>query len=58
MPFNQNNNIDWELCQYLELVYKILDSLQDIRLGLERGKEITEILHPRFDPFKTIGKYC
>jgi hypothetical protein len=42
----------------LELVYEILDSLEDIRLGLERGKEITEILHPQFDPFKMIGKYC
>jgi hypothetical protein len=58
MPFNRNNNIDWEICQCLELVYEILDSLEDLRLGLEREKEITEILHPRFDSFKTIGKYC
>ena len=58
MTFDQTYNVDWEICECLELMYKILDSLDDIKLALERGKEITDILYPQFDPFKTIGKYC
>ena len=58
MTFDQTYNVDWELCECLELVYKILDSLDNIKLALEKGKEIMDILHPQFDPFKTIGKYC
>ena len=57
MTFNQTYNVNWELCECLELMYEILDSLEDIKLALKKRKEITEILHPRFDPFKTIGKY-
>src|ERR1700734_2338375 len=56
-----------DLC--LETVHKILDNLQDIKIGLERGLDISTFLSPDFsplitflpppfDPFKTIGKYC
>ena len=41
----------------LEIVYEILIELWDIRLDLENGRSITEILYPPFDPFKTLGKY-
>jgi len=57
MPFDQQYNVNWELCECLELVYEILDFLDDIRLALELGEDLTNILHPPFDPFKTIGKY-
>ena len=39
-------------------MYEILDGLDDIKLILWKRKELTEILTPQFDPFKTIGKYC
>lgn len=58
MPFDQTYNVNWELCECLELVYEILEDLKDIRLALSKGKEITDILHPKFDPLQTIGKYC
>jgi hypothetical protein len=57
MPFNQTYNVNWELCECLELVYEILDFLDDIRLALELEEEIMTLLHPPFDPFKTFGKY-
>jgi hypothetical protein len=57
MPFHPEYNVNWELCECLELVYEILEELEDIIIGLEKGKSITHILHPPFDPFKTIGKY-
>ena len=56
--FDQTYNVNGELCACLELVYEILDGLDDIKLALWKRKELTEILAPRFDPFKTIGKYC
>ena len=47
----------WEAIKCLELVYKILDTLEDIRIALGEGKELTNILYPPFDPFKTYRKY-
>jgi hypothetical protein len=58
MPFDRQYNVNWELCECLELVYEIMDNLEDIKIALEKGKRITDILFPPFDPFKTIGKYC
>ena len=57
MPFHPEFNINKEIYQYLEKIYKILIDLEDIREKLERGTSITHILYPPFDPFKTIGKY-
>jgi len=50
-------NVDQELYSCLEFLYEILIDLEDIKKDLENGKSITHILHPPFDPFKTIGKY-
>jgi hypothetical protein len=57
MPFDQDYNVNWELCECLELVYEILDFLDDIRLALELREDIASLLNPPFDPFRTIGKY-
>ena len=46
-----------ELLDCLAILYEILEDLENIRIGLERGQGIAHILHPPFDPFKTIGKY-
>ena len=58
MPFEQPYNVDWEFCECLDLVYDILDLLNDIKLALELDEDITALFHPPFDPLKTIGKYC
>ena len=50
-------NVDRELYFCLELIYEILIDLEDIKDDLEKGKSITNILHPPFDPLKTVGKY-
>jgi len=55
--FDQLFNVNWELAECLELVYEILDNLEDIRIALEEGKDPALILFPPFDPFRTIGKY-
>jgi hypothetical protein len=57
MPFDQLYNVNNELCECLELVYEILDFLDDIRLALELQEDIIALLNPPFDPFRTIGKY-
>ena len=57
MPTYTEYNVDRQIFKGLELVYEILIDLQDIRKDLKKGKSITHILHPPFDPFKTIGKY-
>jgi hypothetical protein len=57
MPFHPQYNVNWELAECLELVYEILDFLDDIKLALELEEDITALLNPPFDPFKTIGKY-
>jgi hypothetical protein len=38
-------------------VEDILDFLSDIRLAILLGEDLTKLLNPPFDPFKTIGKY-
>jgi hypothetical protein len=53
----ETRNVDRELAYCLELLYEILIDLEDIRNDLDKGTSITQILHPPFDPFKTIGKY-
>lgn len=53
----QPYNVHWEAIECLELVYEILDTLEDIRIALDEGKELTDILYPPFNPFKTYGKY-
>ena len=50
-------NVHWEAIECLEQIYEILDDLEDTRIALIEGKEITDILYLPFDPFKTIGKY-
>lgn len=61
--------LTWELALCLETLYEILDDLQDIRIGLERGLDISTFLSPDFsplitflphpfDPRQTVGKYC
>ena len=57
MPFHPEYNINWELFMGLEVLYGILEWLEDIRIGLEMGESITDLMDPPFDPFKTIGKY-
>ena len=57
MPFHPKYNVNWELCMSLEFLYEILEWFEDIRIGLEMGESITDLLDPHFDPFKTIGKY-
>ena len=58
MPYDQVYNVNWELVECLELVYEILDGLEDIKTALENRKDPSDILFPTFDPLKTIGKYC
>ena len=55
--FDQKYNLEEETMNALEIVYEILIELWDIRLDLENGQSIMEILYPPFDPFKTLGKY-
>ena len=50
-------NMHWEAIECLEQIYKILDDLEDTRITLIEEKEITDILYPPFNPFKTTGKY-
>jgi hypothetical protein len=52
-------SIDWQLADCLEILYEILEDLEDIRLALEKGRNPDFFLFPNlgFDPFKTIGKY-
>ena len=53
----QQYNVDEELLDLLEIIYKLIDFLDDIRLALEMEKDLTPIIHQPFNPFKTIGKY-
>jgi len=57
MPFHQTYNVNWELCECLELVYEVLDLLQDIKLALELDEDITTLLNPPFDPLRTIRPF-
>ena len=53
----QQYNVDEELLDCLEIIYDLIDFLDDIRLVLETEKDLTPIIHRPFNPFKTIGKY-
>ena len=55
--FDQQYNLNWEIVACLEIVYEILDNLEDIEIALWKKKDISHILSPPFYPFKTIGKY-
>ena len=59
MPFDQTYNVEPPFYSCLELVYEILEDLEDIRIALEKGRDPSFFLFPNlgFDPFKTIGKY-
>jgi hypothetical protein len=56
--FHPQFNVNWEIIEMLEIVYEVIDDLEDIRIALSEGKDPSCILFPPFDPFKTIGKYC
>ena len=49
--------MDEELLDCLEIIYDLINFLDDIRLALETEKDLTHIIHQPFDPFITIGKY-
>ena len=53
----QQYNMDKELLDCLEIIYDLIDFLDDIRLVLEMEKDLIPIIHWPFHPFKTIGKY-
>jgi hypothetical protein len=55
--FDQQFNVNWEIAECLEIVYEILDDLEDLEIALVEGKNPSYVLFPPFDPFKTIGKY-
>lgn len=59
MPFDPTYNVELPFYACLELVYEILDDLEDIKIALEKGRNPDFFLFPNlgFDPFKTIGKY-
>jgi hypothetical protein len=58
MPYTSNTPLLLaELVDCLEVLYEILEDLEDIRIALERGQDLTLILNPPFDPLKTFGKY-
>jgi hypothetical protein len=59
MAFDPLYNVEEEFYTCLELVYEILNDLEDIRIALEEGRNPDFFLFPTlgFDPFKTIGKY-
>ena len=53
----QQYNMDKELLDRLEIIYNLIDFLDNLRLVLETEKDLTPIIHQPFDLFKTIGKY-
>jgi hypothetical protein len=55
--FDQQYNVNFEIVDCLEIVYEILDNLEDIRIALWKKKDPSHILSPPFNPLKTIGKY-
>ena len=56
MSFDPKYNINWEFCECVEDLYEIFDWLDDIKIVLNRRRDIISFLHSSFDPFKTIGK--
>jgi len=60
MPYTDNfPYLMTELVNCLEVLYEILEDLEDIRIALEEGHNPDFFLFPNlgFNPFKTIGKY-
>ena len=53
----QQYNMDKELLDCLEIIYNLINFLDNLRLVLETEKDLVPIIHQPFDPFKTIGKY-
>ena len=54
MPsFDQQINVNWEFNLCLETLHGILDNLQDIRISLERGLDVSTFLSPDFSPLIT-----
>ena len=53
----QQYKMDKELLDCLEIIYDLINFLDDIRLVLEMEKYLIPIIHWPFDPFNTIGKY-
>ena len=47
--FDRKYNLEEETVNALEILYEILIELWDIRLDLENGRSITEILNPPFE---------
>ena len=41
----QQYNMDEKLLDCLEIIYNLIDFLDDIRLVLETGKDLTPIIH-------------
>lgn len=50
-------NVNCELWEFRDHMYELQGFFIDIRLALLFAENITDILHPPFDPFRTIGKY-
>ena len=56
--FDQQYNLNWQIIACLEIIYEILDDLEDIEIVLWKQEDISHIISPPLNPFKTIGKYC
>jgi hypothetical protein len=54
MPVDQLYNVNWEVWECIDLIYEILDFLDDIKLAILLGLDLTPILYPPFDPHRTI----
>ena len=54
LPFDRTYNVEQEFYQCLERVCEILDFLEDISIALERKESLIPILHPPFNPLRTI----
>ena len=54
MTINPKYNVERELAAALDLVYEVFIELWDIRLDLEEGRSIMDILNPPFNPLKTV----
>ena len=48
MPFNKQYNVDWELCEWMDLANEISIELKRIKVVIEQGKTTTNILCPPF----------
>jgi hypothetical protein len=55
--FDKQYNVNWEIIECLEIVYEILDYLEDIKIALWKRTDLSSVISPPFDPFKTVGKY-